>query len=48
MTLHVERIGDELILTVDPDEGGDGVTVSLPIPEGVDDLLDAIRAEIES
>jgi hypothetical protein len=46
VTLHVQRMGDELLLTVDPDEGGDGVTVALPIPEGVDELLDAIQAEV--
>lgn len=41
--LHVERVGDELLLTVTDDEGSS--VVSLPIPEGVNELIEAIRAE---
>lgn len=41
MSLHVERVGDEVLLTVE-DESGTTV-VSLPLPEGVDDLIDALR-----
>jgi hypothetical protein len=41
--LHVERIGDELLLTVH-DEHGSSV-VSLPIPDGVQELITALRQE---
>ncbi len=45
MSLHVQRIGDELLLTVQDEEGS--TVVSLPIPDGVDELIAAIRAEVE-
>lgn len=39
--LHVERVGDEVLLTVQDEVGR--TVVALPIPDGVDDLIDALR-----
>ena len=41
--LHVQRIGDELLLTLTTPEID--VVASLPIPAGVNELIDALRSE---
>ena len=41
--LHVQRIGDELLLTMVTPEID--VVASLPIPGGVTELIDALRSE---
>lgn len=41
--LHIERVGDELIITV-PDPDG-ATVVSLPIPDGLAEFIEALKAE---
>jgi hypothetical protein len=41
--LHVERVGDEVLVTVADDEGT--TVVALPIPEGVDEFVEALLRE---
>lgn len=45
LTLHVQRIGDELLMTLDMDDEDHYTVVSLPIPGGVDRLIEAIQLE---
>lgn len=41
--LHLQRLGDELLLTVEDEEGK--TVLAYGIPDGVDALVDAIRDE---
>lgn len=43
--VRVFRVGDELLLDVLDDDGVELATVSLPIPDAVRELVDALQAE---
>lgn len=48
--LHLERVGDELIMTVQDDDEPDGMTivVAFDIPDGVDEFIRQIEHEVDN
>lgn len=45
--VQIERVGDELLMTVRPVGDPDETVISFSIPEGVAELTAAIQAEVE-
>ena len=50
VVLHLERVGDELIMTVQDDDEPDGMTivVAFDIPDGVDEFIRQIEHEVDN
>jgi hypothetical protein len=41
--VHLQRVGDEIVMTIADEEGS--TVVSLPIPGGVDEFVEALLRE---